>query len=65
LCFTYQKQDGSWENSNIDTHQALDGYAHYVSIYTANVLKHVPVTSLQKTFLPYSPPNRKEKKSKD
>jgi len=54
LCFTYQKKDGTWENSNIDPNIAIqdNGYVQYITKYQKSMLglKHELVPHLQKTF---------------
>jgi len=62
LCFSYPKKDGTFEHSNIDPADALNGggYRKYVSNYQRKFLKHERVSSLQKSFTPYSP-NKKNK----
>jgi len=56
FCFTYKKE-ANWENSNIDSEQVLKvgGYAKYVSTYQLKVLKHEPILSLHKAFVPFKP----------
>jgi len=65
LCFTFKKDEKEpqdWENSTIDTNNALKpGYAKYISQFVLlKGLKHDPIAAL-KTFKPCPTANKKNK----
>jgi len=64
LCLTYQKKDNVFEHCCIEPADAMSagGYAKFVTnYYSSKILKHELVSSLRKSFSPYTSPNKKKK----
>jgi len=60
FCFTFKK-DNKWEHCNIEPADGFSegGYDKYVLKYRPKTMKHEPISSLQKTFAPYTAVNKK------